>query len=160
MSDHNREPGENQDQNQNENQNQNQNQGGGGNKNALLGYTFLPYKDGAGFQITNQHPAVTKFLEQQPMRLFTASNGYRIGLGVLYPEWKLSDNVVYLDGTNGKRLKKVDVTRFPIDGRVYRDGQMALVRTALAELVATVKETFEEVLRLKPERRSGRVVLA
>jgi hypothetical protein len=144
--------------------NQNQNQGGqqqqGQGRKGLLEYYFTPYNTNVVFQLISQHPAVTAFLEQQPGRTFKASNGYRIGLGWLYPEWKMSNNILYLDGTDGDRLDKNDVTRFPVDGEVYRDGQMALVKTALAELVNLVKKTFGETLRLKPERRNPRIVLA
>jgi len=156
MSEHNQDQsgsGENQNQG---GQNKQQNQG----KKGLLEYYFTPYKSNAVFQLITQHPAVTRFIEQQPGRVFRASNGYRIGLGWLYPEWKMSNNILYLDGTGGEELDKNDVTRFPVDGEVYRDGQMTLVKTALVELVNNVKKTFGDVLRLKPERRNPRIVLA
>lgn len=154
----------NQDQSNDGGNNQGNQQGGRNQQNqgkkGLLEYYLTPYKENALFQIISQHPAVTRFIEQQPSRVFRASNGYRIGLGWLYPEWKMSNNIVYLDGSDGENLNKLDVVRFPVDGEVYRDGQMALVKTALNELVNSVKKTFSEVLKLKPERRNPRIVLA
>lgn len=151
---------ENRDQNQS-NQGGSQGQGGGGSgSKGLLDYHFYPYQDGAGFQIISQHISVTRFLEQQPGRAFHASNGVTIALGTLYQEWKLSDNVIYLDPTGTYDLEKIDVTRFPVDGRVYRDGWMRQFKNALEEFISIVRETYKDVLKSKPTRLQTRIVLA
>ena len=96
-------------------QNQGGNQGGGGggqDKNALLVYNFLPYYGASVFQLSKQHPAVTRFIEQLPGQYFQASNGINITLGILHPEWKESKNTIRLDGTGGINLKHVDITYF------------------------------------------------
>lgn len=144
---------------------ENQNQGDGGNQGqgggkGLLEYHFYPYEDGAGFQIINQHESVTRFLEQQSKRQFMASNGVTIALGYCYPEWKLSDNVIYLDPTGTYDLDKIDVTRFPVNGRVYRDGWMRQFKNALEEFISIVRETYDSVLKVRPARVQNRVVLA
>jgi len=134
---------------------------------SLLEYHLLPYEGGVVFQIVSQHPAVTAFLEQQPYRLFTAANGVRISTGTLFPQWKESDNFIYLDGTMGARLKKIDKTYFQTmfanQGRTVRDNKIRLFKNALEELVDTVKETFEEELKVdlhKREKGKVRIVLA
>jgi hypothetical protein len=136
----------------------NQNQQGGGNK-SLLEYHMYPYEDGAGFQIISQHDAVTRFLEQQHGRCYQASNGVTIALGACYPEWKLSDNVIYLDPTGTYDLDKIDVTRFPTNGKVYRDGWMRQFKNALEEFIVVVREAYKDVLTIKPQRFQNRVVL-
>lgn len=144
---------------QDQNQGGGENQGGGGGK-GLLEYHFYPYKDGAGFQIISQHEAVTRFLEQQPARAYRASNGVLIALGALYPEWKLSENIIYLDPTGNHDLEHIDKTRFPVNGRIYRDGWMRQFRNALEEFVSVVRETYDDVLKVKASKVQSRFVLA
>jgi len=137
-----------------------ENQGGGGGSKGLLEYHFYPYKDGAGFQIISQHDSVTRFLEQQPNKSYRASNGVQIALGVLYPEWKQSENIIYLDPTGNTRLDKIDTTRFPVDGRIYRDGWMRQFKNALEEFISVIRETYNDVLKVKSTKVQSRIVLA
>lgn len=130
-----------------------------GKKNKILEYIFVPGEDVAIFQLNYQHPTVEAFLGQCPGGYFMASNGVRVALGILHPEWKESKNIIYLDGTNGAKLGHVDITRFPEDGRVYRDNKMRMFNQALEELAAAIKEVFAEAFVIKERSSVKRITL-
>jgi hypothetical protein len=132
---------------------------GGEGKGQLLEYYLYPYDGGAGFQLIKQHPAITRFLEQQPGRTFMASNGMRISLSPFFPQWKESENIIFLDGTNGAKLKHMDHTYFQTVFDNYnrvRDRKIRAFKAALEELVDVVKATYQEVLRFNPMQRDKR----
>ena len=95
---------------------------------------FLKKADGGLiFQIEDQSPDITTFLQNRP---FMASNGMRITIDK-YPEFKDSTNTIYLQGTDVKRNRKNDVTQFV--SNLARDRKAEMIDNALAELVSTVK---------------------
>lgn len=170
MSENNANRSEDQQQDRNKEQDQ---QGGGGKSNSLLEYFLYPYEGAVGFQLIKQHEAITRFLEQQVGRSYRASNGILIALSLpwRFPEWKESENIIYLDGTNGREIenpsKGFDATyfqtKFRDNGKVVRDAKMGMFKNALDEFVDLVKNTFSSELkydRLKRNRQGMRVMLA
>jgi hypothetical protein len=153
----------------NQNDHQNQDEGGQqqsqgqkqGGKGSLLDYYFYPYKGAVGFQITKQHPAITRFLEQQPGGYFQASNGLIVTTGPLHPEWKESKNTIRLDGTGGFNIDHIDITFFQTvfdNHAAVRDNHMNMFNAALEELGNVVKDVFSEALRYDAMRRDKRSV--
>lgn len=151
MGDHNNDPVQDQDGSQDQTQEQGQSQGRKGG--LLLDYSLTPLANAAVFTLHRQHPSVTRFLET--VGTFMASNGIRISLGVVFPEWKESLNTIYLDGTNGRALNRPDITRFaPVlkyhkddqtlvsKGRRARNNKMQMFHDAIAELCQTVSDTY------------------
>ena len=105
----------------------------------LLDYSLKPLKNALGFQVHEQHPAVTAFLKRNKFR---ASNGVVIDISA-YPEieesMKNGDFIVYLRGDDFRRDNKTDVTRFV--GDLQRDGHKKAIEKALKELIQAVKNT-------------------
>lgn len=102
---------------------------------ALLSYRLEPVEKALVFQVTEQSPLVTKFLQKQN---FQASNGLVIKSSE-YPEYRESELTIYLRGNNWMKNGKLDSTHFY--SNKVRDDRAARIRQALKELVSTVKKT-------------------
>ena len=106
----------------------------------LLKYVMVPVKQAVEFQILEQSDKITNFIYGLRDATFQASNGMRIGISD-FPEFKDSENTIFLQGSNKKLDLKVDTTRFVSDN--VRDKKIAMVKEALAELVRAAKANDE-----------------
>lgn len=127
----------------NEREDDQQPQSGNQNKKStgLLSYTLIPMIDAVVFTLTYQSAKVTDFLKE--IGIYQATNGIRITLGCMFPEWKESLNMIYLDGTDGRMLNRPDTTRFPANGRMIRDNKVAMFNAALLELTEVIQKIHE-----------------
>ena len=117
---------------------------GGGVKRSSLEYTIIPTECAATFQVLKQSQEIYDFLSKGH---FLASNGTRIDSSD-FPEWKESENIVYLRGSNKNQDLKVDVTRFI--SNTNRDKKIAMIDEALAELVTVVGASYRAPAKLSP----------
>ena len=134
-----------------DNQQQKQNQDPG--KNALLSYTIFPMHDAAAFVIHKQSPGITNFLRQ--LGIFRATNGMRKALANTFPEWKESDNFIFLDDGNGKQLGRPDITRFPVKGNNIRNGKISNFKLAIDEFIETYKALQSKEPLLESRNKDG-----
>lgn len=86
------------------------------------------------FQVLEQSPDVSAFLNGR--NFLSKKTGLRIGTSK-YPEFKHSKNFIFLRGSDKSNDFKLDVTRFV--GTMQRDNAYDMVKTAIQELVDTVK---------------------
>ena len=123
-------------------------QGNDSGRGVLLQYQLTPLVDAAAFTIQRQSSQVTDFVRR--LGVFQATNGVRIMLCNVHPEWKESLNIIYLDNGSGKGLNRPDITRFPVTKRAgsysVRNNHMALFNAAMSELVDTVKANTSTVI--------------
>lgn len=86
------------------------------------------------FQVLDQSSDITAFLKNR--NFLSRKTGLRIGLSK-YPEFKHSENFIFLRGSDKSNDFKLDVTRFV--GNMQRDKAYEMVKVAIQELVDTVK---------------------
>jgi len=99
----------------------------------MLEYSLDPVEQGLVFQIQNQSPLVTNFLQKNKFR---ASNGLTVDVSE-YPEYKESALTIFLRGGNAYYNTKPDGTGFY--SNLVRDSRKRMIDQALKELVAQVK---------------------
>jgi hypothetical protein len=105
-----------------------------GTRKTDLRYDLIPVERALVFQVLDQSPEVTNFLRK--VGSFQASNGLRIATAD-FPEFKDSENTIFLRGSDKAKDGKVDTTRFVTN--IIRDKKAVMVHQALKELVDTVK---------------------
>jgi hypothetical protein len=92
------------------------------------------------FQILSQSPKVKKFLkfikEELGMTHYLTKSGYKVAISD-FPEFKLSENTIFLRGSMKHLNDKIDSTPF-VNDRTYRNGAEVMFKAALKELVAEV----------------------
>lgn len=98
----------------------------------VLEYSLKAVENAAVLQITEQSSDITAFLKSNR---YLASNGIIIAADQ-YPEFKDSNNHLYLRGKDTDRNLKLDVTRFV--GAMQRDSKISMVKAALKEFVEFV----------------------
>lgn len=103
----------------------------------------LDKSDGALiFQVLDQSPDVSAFLEALNGGTFLTSTGFKIGASK-YPEFKHSKNIIFLRGSDKSNDFKPDVTRFA--GNMQRDNAYDLFKTTIQEFVDAVKQASATV---------------
>lgn len=121
-----------------------QNRGSSGR--SLIDYTLTIFEDEdldcpkVQFVLLKQSPLVTKFLEK--VGTWRASNGIGIQLGLLFPEWKESENIIRLAAHGCNNLGRPDTTSFTNDPKLKAQqvrNKVANFKLALEELGAAVK---------------------
>ena len=103
----------------------------------LLAYSLKSAEHALIFKVDYQSDIITRFLKK---------NGYRAKNGLLitankYPEFKDSENTIFLQGSDTSRNGKIDTTRFV--GNMQRDKKKAMIQEALAEFVDFVKQSIK-----------------
>lgn len=102
-----------------------------------LVYTLKKAEHNLIFQVNEQSQDITDFLANNTYR---AKNGMVIAADQ-YPEFQESGKngnmVVYLQGSDTLRSRKIDTTRFV--GNMQRDAKAAMLEAALAEFVDFMK---------------------
>lgn len=142
---------------------------GDGNKrgNKILDYTLQPLEGAVAFAINFQSKEVSEFLRKNGGE-YIVTNGIRIVQGLMFPEWKLSNDEIRLDGSGGRKYGRPDITRFPDPApefrnkgnTQYRDNAMARFNNAMAEFVKAVKEFFGRDTMETQSKFKGRVILS
>lgn len=171
MGDHNNDPIQDTDDEVSESEQQDSGRGQSQSKKSglLLEYSLTPLKNALVFTLHRQHPNITDFLNK--VGAYHASNGTIVKLGELFPEWKESEGIIYLDGTNGRALNRPDITRlapvqryrknetadFVVRGRQIRDNKMRKFQEALAELGDVVSNAYSYKESEVDNREVGRV---
>lgn len=98
-----------------------------------LDYILKAEEKALTFQVTKQSQAITDFLKKNR---FMSSTGIIIAVDE-FPEFKDSQNTLFLRGSDSFYNSKLDTT--PFGSNQIRDGKERMIRQALRELVETVQ---------------------
>lgn len=93
------------------------------------------------FQITYQSPKVNdfmKFMNRLGVKSYLTKTGYKVAISD-FPEFKISENTIFLRGKLKSQDNKVDVTRFASNSP-YRKGAKKLFNAAMTEFISEVEK--------------------
>ena len=96
------------------------------------------------FQILSQSPKVKAFfdyLAEMGITHYLSKSGYKVAIDD-FPEFKISENTIFLRGNMKSQNMKVDVTPF-VNDRTYRKGSEKMFREAISEVIGEVRKADE-----------------
>lgn len=101
----------------------------------MITYSLKPFEKAFAFQITDQNPAISKFLGKAGS--FRASNGWIIKVSKM-PEVNIFSKTIYVRGTSSSNDFRIDRT-WNLPSNTMRDTVIRDVNEALSELITSVR---------------------